>query len=53
MGVRFGTRECPLSGVKRIMKFTNFESAFAHALTDIEYEIEPTGEAVASVRYPH
>ena len=26
---------------------------FAHVLTDIEYEIEPAGEAVASIRYPH
>jgi hypothetical protein len=26
---------------------------FAHVLTDIEHEIEPAGEAVASIRYPH
>jgi len=25
----------------------------AHVLTDIEYEIEPAVEVVASVRYPH
>ena len=25
----------------------------AHALTDIEYEIEPAVEVVASVRHPH